>query len=54
MYSRDCIFFRSQRPEISADFSRREFRQYPHRCHDGLDALISAMTDTCFKRKQAS
>jgi hypothetical protein len=54
VYSRDYIFFRSQQPEIIADFSRQEFRQYPHHRHDGLDAVISAMTDTYFKPKQAS
>lgn len=43
IYSRDFVFFRSERPEIIAEFARREFRQYPHHRQAGLDALIAAM-----------
>jgi hypothetical protein len=46
IYARDYLFFRHQQPEIIADFSMREFRQYNFHIHPWIDQLIEIVRIT--------
>ncbi len=42
-YSRDCIFYRCDRPADVSLLGRHEYQQFPHDKHSWIEALISGM-----------
>jgi hypothetical protein len=49
IYSRDFIFFRTERPALIAQFTQRKFLQYRHHKQPWLDGLIDAASNACFR-----
>ena len=50
IYTRDYVYYRSQRPEIIPAFQRREFLQLQYHQHKWLDGLLTTVTNFRPKR----
>jgi len=43
IYTKDFIYYRSQRPKVIPEFQCREFLQFPYHQHKWLDALFASV-----------